>query len=327
MEIKKTAISLIVIMAFFATLLICRQKVQATGEVPAVSYIFNNNEPNTKVMSEGISEGISEADYENIMYEHLMDYKQSKIKENLEGQLRLENLEKEIRGYLGDNVSKFGLIYYDISSKKSIEINADNQFAAASTIKVPINMLMYDMIQEKKIDINEKLEYQEGDFEEGAGVLQGSDLSNPIAIKTLSDYSIRYSDNIAINMLLRKVGSENRYNFIENVVGHTIVHEGNNITPKDSFKILERLYLNPKNNEHYTTLIETMKKTEFHDRIDMYIPREIVAHKIGDYAEYVNDIGIVFKKNPYILVIFTKDIPDANEVIGQVSKIIYDNQK
>jgi beta-lactamase class A len=186
---------------------------------------------------------------------------------------------------------------------------------------------MCDMVQEKKININEKLEYQEGDFEEGAGVLQGSDLSNPIAIKTLSDYSIRYSDNIAINMLLRKVGNENRYNFIESVVGHPVVHEGNNTTPRDSFKILERLYSNPKNNEYYATLIETMKKTEFHDRIDKYIPREVVAHKIGDYAEYVNDIGIVFKKNPYILVIFTKDIPDANEVIGQVSKIIYDNQK
>ncbi|MCB2290012.1 class A beta-lactamase-related serine hydrolase [Clostridium sp. CS001] len=322
MEIKKTAISLVVIMAFFSTLLISRQKVEASGDVPAVSYIFNNNQ--AKVQEP------HEADNEDIMYEHLMEYKQSKIKEKVEEKSKLENLvslEKQIRGYLGDNVNKFGLIYYDINSKKSIEINADNQFSAASTIKVPINMLMYDMIQEKKIDINEKLKYEDVDFEEGAGVLQGSDLSNPIAIKTLSDYSIRYSDNIAINMILRKVGDKNRYNFIESVVGHPIIHEGNNITPRDSFKILERLYLNPKNNEYYATLIETMKKTEFHDRIDKYIPQEVVAHKIGDYAEYVNDIGIVFKKNPYILVVFTKDIPDANEVIGQVSKIIYDNQK
>ena len=245
----------------------------------------------------------------------------------MQAQFKLEDLEKEIRSYLGSNVNKLGLIYYDINSKKSMEINADNQFAAASTVKVPINMLMYDMIQEEKIDISEKLEFQEGDFEEGAGVLQGENLSNPIAIKTLSDYSIRYSDNIAINMLLRKVGNENRYNFIETIVGHPIVHEGNNITPRDSFKILERLYLNPQNNQYYPTLVETMKKTVFHDRIDKYIPKEIVAHKIGDYGEYVNDVGIVFKENPYIFVVFTKNIPEANEIIGQVSKIIYDNQK
>lgn len=323
MDIKNTAISLVVIMAFFATLTISRNKVEASGDVPAIAYVYSNSKINTEVLSEGIAE-----DYdEGITYEQLIAYKQSKLKENFNEKFKIETLEKQIREYLGDNVNKLGLVYYDINSKKSLEINADKQFAAASTIKVPINMLVYDMIQDKKIDISEKLKFQEGDFEEGAGVLQGEDLSNPIAIKTLSDYSIRYSDNIAINMLLRKVGSENRYNFIETTAGHPILHEGNNITPRDSFKILERLYLNPENNEHYATLIETMKKTEFHDRIDKYIPREIVAHKIGDYGEYVNDIGIVFKKNPYIFVIFTKDIPEANEIIGQVSKIIYDNQK
>ena len=323
MGIKNTAISLLVIMAFFTTLLIGRQKVEARGDISVVSYILSNNKLSTKA----IVEDTSQADFEKLMYEHLAEYKQQKIKDNLKEQFKIEDLEKEIRSYLGSNVNKLGLIYYDINSKKSIEINADNQFAAASTVKVPINMLMYDMVQEKKIDINEKLKFQEGDFEEGAGILQGEELNKPIALRTLSDYSIRYSDNIAVNMLLRKVGNENRYNFIEKVVGHPIAHEGNNITPRDSFKLLERLYLNPQNNEYYPTLIEAMKKTVFNDRIDKYIPKETVAHKIGDYGEYVNDIGIVFKENPYIFVIFTKNVPEANEVIGQVSKIIYDNQK
>ncbi len=41
----------------------------------------------------------------------------------------------------------------------------------------------------------------------------------------------------------------------------------------------------------------------------------------------VNDTAIVYKDNPYILVVFTNGILEANEVIGQVSKIIYDDQK
>ena len=203
----------------------------------------------------------------------LLEYKQSKIEENFEKQAQLDTLEKEIRTFVGNNINKVGLVYYDINSKKSIEINEDKQFVAASTIKVPINMLMYDMIEDKKIDINEKLIFLECDFEEGAGILQGTDLSKPI-IKTLSDYSIIYSDNIAINMILRKVGNENKYNYIEKIVGHPIVHSGNNTTPKDSFKILEKLYLNLDNNKYYSTMIETMKKTEYHDRIDKYIPKE-----------------------------------------------------
>jgi beta-lactamase class A len=319
MERKDITILLAVIIIFTATLFISKHQVVASGSIPVDGYVSTSNKSNI--------EAVPEAETERLMNEHLLEYKQIKIKENFERQSQLDTLEKKIRAFAGDNINKFGMVYYDINSKKSIEINADKQFAAASTIKVPINMLMYDMIQDKKIDINEKLKYQEGDYEDGAGVLQGSELGNPIPIKTLSNYSIIYSDNIAINMILRKVGNENRYKYIEEILGHPIVHKGNNTSPKDSFKILERLYSNPENNKYYSEMIETMKKTEYHDRIDKYIPQEIVAHKIGDYAEYVNDMAIVCKDNPYILVVFTKEIPGANEFIGQVSKMIYDAQK
>lgn len=319
MERKDIAILIVVIMAFFATLGISKQQVVASGSIQTVKYMASNNK--------SAAEYTYDAEYEKQMDEHLLAYKQSKIKENLQKQTQLKELENKIRAFVGNDIDKLGLFYYDINSKKSIEINADKQFVAASTIKVPINMLMYDMVQDKKIDINEKLKYEECDYEDGAGVLQGSDLSKPIAIKTLSDYSLIYSDNIAVNMLLRRVGKENRFDYIEKIVGHPIVHDGNNTTPQDSFKILERLYTNPDNNKYYSGMIETMKKTEYHDRIDKYIPREIVAHKIGDFGEYANDMGIVYKDNPYILVIFTKEIPEAYELIGQVSKIIYDAQE
>jgi len=278
-----------------------------------VNYILDNN-------NESNNYGLTERKY-------ILEYKQRMIKENLQEKTKIDILEKGIRILVGDDINKFGMVYYDINSKETIEINEDKQFVAASTIKVPINMLLYDMVQDKKVNINEKLKYMDVDFENGAGILQKMDLSKPISIKTLSDYSIIYSDNIAINMILRKIDNENKYKYIEKIVGHPIVHEGNNITPNESFKILERLYLNPDNNKYYSGIIETMKKTEYHDRIDKYIPQEIVAHKIGDFGDYVNDTAIVCKENPYILVIFTEGISDANEVIAQVSKLIYDSSK
>ncbi|MBE6047004.1 MAG: serine hydrolase [Clostridium sp.] len=51
-----------------------------------------------------------------------------------------------------------------------------------------------------------------------------------------------------------------------------------------------------------------MKQTTTHDRIDKYIPNDIVAHKIGDYERYVNDIGIIYTDEPYILAIYTEDV-------------------
>jgi len=309
----KDIVILLAIMVFFSTVNISKEQVVASASIPTVNYILaNNNESNNY--------GLSESKY-------LLEYEKRMKKEAIQEQRKIDTLEKGIRALVGNDINKFGMVYYDINSKETIEINGDKQFVAASTVKVPINMLMYDMVVDKKIDINEKLKYIDSDFENGAGILQKADLIKPISIKTLSDYSIIYSDNIAINMILRKIDNENKYKFIEEIVGYPIVHEGNNITPKESSKILERLYLNPENNKYYSDMIETMKKTKCHDRIDKYIPQKIVAHKIGDFGEYINDTAIVCTDNPYILVIFTKGIPDAKNVIAKVSKLIYDSAK
>ncbi|MBW9155692.1 serine hydrolase [Clostridium tagluense] len=323
MKGKEIGISIAIIIALVATTCLSKQPVGASRSVATLHFISTNNKSNNY----GISKPISKIDYGDIDYKQSLDYNQIKVEENSKKQAQLKDLEKGIRTFLGSNINKVGLVYYDIESENFIEINQDKQFLAASTIKVPINMLMYDMIQEGKIDINEKLIFKECDYEEGAGELQGTDLSKPIALKTLSDYSIIYSDNIAINMILRKVGDENKYKYIEKILGHPTVHSENNTTPKDSFKILEKLYLNLDNNKYYSGLIETMKKTDYHDRIDKYIPKGIVAHKIGDFGECVNDIAIVSKDNPYILVIFTEELPNADETIAKVSKMIYDAQK
>ncbi|WP_298846801.1 serine hydrolase [Clostridium sp.] len=307
---------LIAIIIFFSVVSISKNRVVATKSI----YTTNHTSINNKSNNYGLSKDVPKS-------HTLLGNKQSNTKENILKQTNLDNLEKKIKILLGDNIDKFGMVYYDINSKKFIEINPDKQFVAASTIKVPINMLMYDMIQDEKLDIKEKIAYQDVDFEDGAGILQGMDLSKPIAIKTLSDYSIIYSDNIAINMILRKIGNQNKYDYIEKIVGHPIAHKENNITSKDYFKILERLYLNPDENKYYSSMIETMEKTKCNDRIDKYIPHQIVAHKIGDYASCVNDTAIIYKDNPYILVVFTKELPQAKEIIAKVSKMIYDAQE
>ncbi|MBU3179757.1 serine hydrolase [Clostridium psychrophilum] len=314
---KRNIVVVIAIIAFLVVINISKHQVVASGGVPTANNVITSN----KIINNIVPKNISET-------KEALKRKQDKTNENIKNQAKLDTLEKRIRKLVGtNNINKFGMVYYDIKSKKTITINEDKQFVAASTVKIPINMLVYDMIQDKKININGKIKYDKNDFEEGAGILQKEDLREPIAIKRLSDLSIIYSDNIAVNMLLRKVGSENRYKYIEKIVGHSIVHDGNNITAMDSSKILERLYLNPDNNKYYATMIKTMKKTIYHDRIDKYIPREIVAHKIGDLAPYVDDTAIVCKDNPYILVVFTKGISNADELIGQVSKMIYDEQK
>jgi beta-lactamase class A len=236
-------------------------------------------------------------------------------------------LEDELRSVIGDKIGQVGVVYFDLNSKDTIAINGEQSFVAASTVKVPVNMALLNFVERGIIDINDALLYQDYDYEEGTGILQGLDLSEPIPITELVVDSIIYSDNIATNMLIDKIGFYEMKAEFQEMLGHSIEFENNYITPIDAVEFLKQLYYNPQANPYYLWLIDIMKNTIFHDRIDRDIPAHIVAHKIGNYDSYANDIGIVFTERPYILAIYTEDITDdAEDLIAALSKVVYDYQ-
>lgn len=187
-----------------------------------------------------------------------------------------------------------------------------------------MNMVLFDMIKEGKLNINQTVKYNAStDYEGGTGILQQKDKTKPIAIQTLSDYSIIYSDNIATRMIIKTIGRSEMKRRFGLKVGHTVPTQ-NTVTPNEELTFLKQLYENKDNNEYYTKLIEIMKKTVFHDRLDKYVPQDIVAHKIGNYGAFVNDVGIVYAKNPYIIAVYTEGLENAEETIAQINKMLYE---
>jgi len=236
------------------------------------------------------------------------------------------NLESQVKAYVKDYEDNIGLCYFDLTTEKSIEINTSKEFAAASTVKVPMNLVLLNLAQEGKINFDSSMEFQGSDFEGGTGILQTQNLTGPIPLKTLSKYSIVYSDNIATQMIIRKIGRERMYDSFEELLGREVPRKGNLTTTANAADFLKLLYKNPDNNPYYAYLIENMKNTSFHDRIDKYIPQEITAHKIGNYGSYVNDIAIIYTGRPYILAVYTMGLREPEEKIAQISKMIYDYQ-
>lgn len=234
--------------------------------------------------------------------------------------------QNKLINYLGNNLNNIGIVYYDIDSKQEITINPNKVFLAGSTVKVQLNMVLANMFQSGQIKENEMLSYKSSDYEAGTGILQGQNLSNPFPITTLSDYSIIHSDNIATNMLLDRIGYQTFRNSVDTMLNQTTDHSGNYITPSQETTLLTELYENKNKNPYYSNIISDMKNTDFHDRLDKYIDHSIVAHKIGDYDDYVNDVGIFYTKKPYILTVYTQGVSNADEVIAQISKMIYDYQ-
>jgi beta-lactamase class A len=291
--------------------------------------VLANQNKATTASSKNVSEDISAvlAQHKQIDDEKIAELKAvEELKINK--QKKLEELKAKVEGFIKNNNDKVGIAYYDLKSSLGFSINGDKTFIAASTVKVPISMATVDLIKENKLSMDQDVVYTSQDYEDGAGILQGSStLNKPINISKLIDYSIKYSDNIAVNMLLKTITPDYKYSYIEGIVKHTVNRSENESSALDSLEILKKLYFNNDDNEYYKTIIDDMKNTIYHDRIDKYIPEEIVAHKIGDYEDYVNDIGIIYADEPYILTVFTKDTnEDPDELIAKISKYIYENR-
>lgn len=282
------------------------------------------------------------------------DFKADKVKESntnkdeeivLEKNNKLEKIKNSINNILGDYKDNIGIYYYNLATEDKYAINEERCFVAASLTKVPQAMMVLDLVQNGDLTLDNIIYYSEGDYEAGTGILQNQEVIEPITIKEAIELSIIYSDNIAFNMLQR-IGGRSVSEYIKEICNAENRPLNNNTTAYEQFKIYERLYKNKDGNANYNLLIELLKQTEFHDRLDKYLPTDLVAHKIGNYYRYYNDAGIIYLEEPYILVILTKDIgelssedpisgdederslvdlgEEACELIANISKSIYD---
>lgn len=233
-------------------------------------------------------------------------------------------LADRIKIYLGHDINNIGLIYYNIENGDSIFNNASDTFIAASTYKVGLNLYVYYLYSIGQINLNDYIQYEYCDYEEGTGILQYEDYISAYSIQDLLDLSLIYSDNIATNMLGRYLGGheEVRKNLYE-LLNIDFDYTENIITPAIEFKILEYIYDN-KDLDTFSHMINVLTETEYNDRLSKYLNEDIVAHKIGTYDTYVHDVGIVLDDSPYILIIYTYDIDDSEEKIANISKAVYE---
>ena len=88
-----------------------------------------------------------------------------------------------------------------------------------------------------------------------------------------------------------------------------------------AYDLINHLY---QNQEKYAELIEYMKQSSNGEYLKKYITNYDVAHKYGSYDGNIHDYGIVYTSSPYLIGIFTQGVPDAAELIANISKQVLD---
>ncbi|OJG28078.1 hypothetical protein RU98_GL001326 [Enterococcus caccae] len=206
-----------------------------------------------------------------------------------------------------------GITYVDLTTGKQISINGTKEFYSASTIKVPLAMMIADKVQSGSLKWDDQLTFNEKeDYEDGTGIIINN-IQPSYSLRTLQEYSITYSDNIAKNMLYDTFGGDVAAK--KALYAHFLQKETDwddaKFTSEDAAKILKILFEEKSSNQEYQTIYNYMKNTVFHERLETPTTSGKVAHKIGSYAGFLHDIGILETEHPFILAVFTNGETDA----------------
>ena len=215
----------------------------------------------------------------------------------------------------------------DLTNGETIGYNQDRKFVGASTVKVPINLFIFDLRRRGIISASTKVQYLKQDYETGTGKLQYSPTGGYYTIQNLSKLSIEISDNVAVNMLLR-VGFNNNINaYVGGLLGYSMPYWKNSWSAKDMGIFMKAAYNFPSKDKALgNELLGYLEHTIFNDRINRYLPGVVVAHKIGNGSNACNDVGIVYAKHPYVITFMSNNSVTTTScnVIGTASKMAYD---
>jgi len=272
----------------------------------------------------------------------------------------MESLKNSIKERFNADSAYFALCFEEIgNSRNSLFINSEEIFHAASTIKTPIMLGVFDQAKQGKFKLTDSV-IVKNDFK---SIVDSSHYSLDIAEdggenmykyidKKRTIYDIVYdmitvSSNLGTNLLIDLVGADNIMNFLkENSISGITVLRGvedqkafdsnlnNTVTAKGLYSLFLKLgKLNLVSTKASQEMIAILSDQKFNDLIPAYLPKDVkVAHKTGSITGIRHDSGIVYLPDgrSYVLVILAKNVisPEKTaETMAQVSKLIFDHMQ
>jgi len=244
------------------------------------------------------------------------------------------SLESRIKAEIYNFSGTMGIYANDFRGN-IIEINSEEKFETASTIKSFILVELFRQVKEKKVDLNQMMKYGRENFVVGSGILRYLDFGVEMSVKNIATLMIIISDNIATNMMIDLLGIDNINNtcyelgFKDTVLHNKIDFEKypklGTTTPRDYGKLFEMLYKRELWSEELSEqMIEIFKKQQYNTMLTKSLPQYYldsedtgdeeliaIASKSGSMDACRNDGGIVFTPyGGYVVAIFTKDFAD-----------------
>jgi len=266
------------------------------------------------------------------------------------------SLESRINAEVYNFSGRIGLYANDFRGN-IIEINSEEKFETASTIKSFILAELFRQVKDKKVDLNQMMKYGEENFVVGSGILRHLDYGLEMTVKNIATLMIIISDNIATNMMIDLLGIDNINNTCNDLgLKDTVLHNKidfekypklGTTTPKDYGRLFEMIYKEELwSKELSQEMIEIFKKQHYNTMLTRNLPQYFldsentgdeelfsIASKSGSMDACRNDGGIVYTPyGGYVIALFTKEFVDnlyyndheSYRFGGKVSRLVFD---
>lgn len=209
-----------------------------------------------------------------------------------------------------------GFYYQNLVTGLTYSVRADEVFAAASVIKLPLMMHILKECHAGRMSMQEQLTVTEADKVPICGALTLFTGKVEIDIRTLCRLMISLSDNTATNMLINRstidgaakgflsMGLEKtRLTRLLFDAAASKAGKQNVICLREMGMLLEMLYQHAfvsseVSQEALDMLLLQQVDHKLNGKICGAVP---IAHKTGEDDELSNDVGIVYAKQPFVI--------------------------
>ena len=202
--------------------------------------------------------------------------------------------------------------YYNTVTGEEHYYQPDKYMIGASIYKVPLNMAYAEKIYNGEMDWDSPAPYS--------------------PYEPMMRNSIIYSNNEDSGTLMFNLGGTYHgfLNYIAPYLGVDIEnvdpqYYNERYTARQYVTCLRTLY---ENSERFPKIIETMKEAEPNNYFRYNEKRYEIAHKYGywpdDFFIHINDVGIVYTEDPFIIVMFTASVDNVYEVMSDYCTLMCD---
>jgi beta-lactamase class A len=230
---------------------------------------------------------------------------------------------------------KIGFYYKNLITKEEIAFNENDAFLAASVIKLPILSVVYSEVEKGNSKFSDLITVKNNDKVPGCGALYSFTNEPTVDIQTLCNLMITISDNTATNVLIK--------HFTLDKLSHEFVNIGlvdtklkrllfdreakekgleNVFTPKEIGLLLEQIYNRTFVNEKVSEGIENiLLEQQINHKIPGKLPNLRIAHKTGEDDGITHDVGIVYAKEPFIIVFASNEtyVPNFEQMMRDIT--------